>query len=289
MHLPTQLRENAQPLGSHQPFHLGGSVSGPFASRLEGEVVTGEFKNENRMLQTIGQLATETPGAIPVFERYGVDYCCGGSRTLEAACEDRGLPVETLRAELAAAAALSPVRFRDWTEAPLSELTAHIVRKYHAPFRADLPLILALLDKTERSNSGHAAALNALRRALRRFRQDFEVHMRTEEQILFTAIQRLEAAVAAGGTAPRATFGSFRNPVRMLEGEHEAQARDLLQIREIAGGYAVPPDADDNYRALVSQLQALERDVHEHLHLENNVLFPRAMRAEEAAGTSHGK
>ncbi len=244
---------------------------------------------ENRMFQTIGQLAAETPGAIPVFERFGVDYCCGGSRTLEAACQDRGLPVETLRAEIAAAAALSPVQSRDWTEAPLSELTAHIVRKYHNPFRADLPLILALLDTAARTNPGHAGTLAALKRVLRRFRQSFEFHMRTEEQVLFTAIQRLEAAVAAGDSAPRASFGSFQNPVRMLEGEHEAQARELLQIREITGQYVVPDGADDNYRALLNRLQALEREVHEHVHLENNVLFPRALGAESAAGSSHGK
>jgi len=238
------------------------------------------------MNQTIGQMATETPGAIPVFERYGVDYCCGGSRTLEAACEDRGLPVETLRAEIAAAAALSPVRFRDWTEAPLSELTTHIVRKYHNPFRADIPLILTLLDNAARSNPGQAEVLNAVKRVLRRFRQSFEMHMRTEEQVMFTAIQRLEAAVSAGESAPRATFGSFQNPVRMLEGEHEAQARELLEIRDITRGYRIPAGADDNYRALLNRLQAMEREVHEHLHLENNVLFPRALRAESAARPS---
>ena len=248
--------------------------------------MTDEFKKENRMGQTIGQMATDTPGAIPVFERYGVDFCCGGSRTLEAACEDRGLPVETLRAEIAAATALSPVQFRDWTEAPLSELTTHIVRKYHNPFRADLPLILALLDKAAQTNSRQAAVLTALKRVLRRFRQGFELHMRTEEQVFFTAVQRLEAAAVAGQSAPRATFGSLQNPVRMLEGEHEAQARELLEIREITGGYYTPPNVDDNYRALLNRLQAMERDVHEHLHLENNVLFPRALRAESSARPS---
>jgi len=287
MHNTTQLRGNTQPRGGQQRFGICAAPG--FASSVEGEVVTDEFKKENRMWQTIGQMATESPGAIPVLERYGVDYCCGGSRTLEAACQDRGLPVETLRAEIAAAAALSPVRFRDWTEAPLSELTTHIVRKYHTPFRADLPLILALLDQAARANPGHAEAQAALKRAVRRFRQDFELHMRTEEQVLFTAIQRLETAVAAGESAPRASFGSFRNPVRMLEGEHESVVRELMQIREITAGYAVPSDADDNYRALLSRLQALEREIHEHVHLENNVLFPRALGAEMAAGGSPGK
>jgi len=283
MHNSNQLRQTTQPRESRQPPSDVDSVRALFGPRPEGEVVTDAFKNENRLLQTIGQMATETPGAIPVFERYGVDYCCGGSRTLEAACEDRGLPVETLRAEIAAAAALSPVRFRDWTEAPLFELTTHIVRKYHNPFRADLPLILALLDQAARSNPRHAETLAALKRVLRRFRQSFELHMRTEEQVFFTAIQRLEAAVTAGASAPRASFGSLQNPVRMLEGEHEAQARELAEMREITTGYAVPADADDNYRALLSRLQAMEREVHEHLHLENNVLFPRALRAEAGA------
>jgi regulator of cell morphogenesis and NO signaling len=170
--------------------------------------------------------------------------------------------------------------------APLSDLTQHIVRKYHHPFRADLPLILALLDQAARSNPSRTEMLAALKRTLRRFRQGFEIHMRTEEQVFFTAIQRLEAALSAGEPAPPASFGSLQNPVRMLEGEHEARARELLEIREITGGYSIPSGVDDNYRALLNRLQAMERDVHEHLHLENNVLFPRALRAESAARPS---
>jgi regulator of cell morphogenesis and NO signaling len=146
-------------------------------------------------------------------------------------------------------------------------------------------LVLALLDNAVRTNPGHVAALTALKRVLRRFRQSFELHMRTEEQVFFTAIQRLEAAVTAGESAPRTSFGSLQNPVSMLEGEHETQARELIEIRELTGQYAVPDDADDNYRALLSRLQAMEREVHEHLHLENNVLFPRALRAESAASS----
>src|ERR1035438_10097336 len=112
MHTSNQLRQRTHPRGWQQPSRVGGGL---FVARHEGEAVTDEFKSENRMSQTIGQMATETPGAIPVFERYGVDYCCGGSRTLEAACRDRGLPVDTLRAEIAAAAALSPVRSEEHT------------------------------------------------------------------------------------------------------------------------------------------------------------------------------
>lgn len=261
---------------------------------LASDPPNNEQRPKDRLSKTIGQIAAELPAAIPVFERYGLDYCCGGARTLEAACEDRRLPVETLRAEIAAAAALSPVQSTapvqaiDWTGVPLAELCSFIVRMYHNRFRADLPLVMAMIDNARQTNPRYTQLLTVLRGTLRRFRAEFESHMRKEEQVLFPAIRQLEDAVHGETVAPRPSFGSFHNPVYLLESEHESLGAEIQQIRRITTDYAVAEAADDNYIALMLRLQALEMELHEHMHVENNVLFPRTIAMEQAAGlTKH--
>jgi regulator of cell morphogenesis and NO signaling len=220
-----------------------------------------------------------------VFERHGIDYCCGGEQTLEEACRKKGLDLAAVRQELEAATAVRETGERDWRTAPLRELIEHIVGTHHAYLRRELGPLNDRLAKVFRIyNERYGPTLIGLPEVFAGLRSELEMHMLKEERVLFPAIQNAEAAVAAGQPLPRAPFGSFSNPVSMMVHEHESAGQALAKIRAITGEFAIPDYACTTYRALMKGLEELEKDLHVHIHLENNVLFPRAMQLEGSAG-----
>ena len=169
----------------------------------------------------------------------------------------------------------------DWRSASLGELVQHILGRHHGYLRSELPLLEEMMAKVvEAHHVRHGASLLPLRRIFQHLKQELESHIKKEEGILFPAILKLETALAAGKGAPRPPFGSFSNPVRVMEQEHQSAGWALNEMREITGDYMYPPDACETYRALFRRLEALEADMHTHIHLENNILFPRAMELE---------
>ncbi len=221
--------------------------------------------------RTLGEIAAGNPGAVRVFEKHQLDYCCGGDRPIEQACREKGLSVKQLLREVEQAAATEPPQ--DWTGRSLAELIDHIVSTHHAYLKAELPALEARIAKVlEAHGAAHSSSLVPLGHTFADMKAELSAHMMKEEMILFPLIKQMEA-----GTH----YGSVSAPIRVMEYEHDSAATALREMRRLTSDYSLPPDACHTYRALFGGLRALEIDLHLHIHLENNILFPRAAELEE--------
>ena len=230
---------------------------------------------------TVRDIAANSLAAVRVFEKFGIDYCCGGKRPLGEVCREKGLDAAGLQEELHNAMTAPTLEGQNWAAAGLRELIAHITGTHHEYLRRELPAIQARLDKVYRVyNQRRGPTLVGLPHEYAALRTELEMHMRKEEAILFPAIAAYEAAVEAGAELPKMRFGAISNPIYMMEQEHEDAGRVLAQIRVITGDFDIPEYACVTYRALIAGLKDLEQDLHTHIHLENNVLFPRAEKLE---------
>jgi regulator of cell morphogenesis and NO signaling len=233
---------------------------------------------------TIRDLAAGIPGATRVFEKFGIDYCCGGHRTMADACREASLQVEDLTRLLEEAGRASqPGAERDWRKEPLTALTEYIIDKHHYYTRQELDRLEKLFDKVcSRHGENHPELFEA-QKAFYQLKEDLVPHMLKEEQVLFPYITRMEEAVSEGRAVSPSFFGAVRNPVRMMMTEHDT-AGDLLKLlRGITRGYTTPPDGCVSFQTLYQALAAFEADLHQHIHLENNILFPRAVEMEETS------
>lgn len=232
--------------------------------------------------QTVGEIAAASLGAVRVFEKYGIDYCCGGKVGLSEICEKKGLPTDSVIRDLEAALAGNNVD-RDWAAAPLRDLVNHIVVTHHDYLRQELPLLDARLAKVVAVHGDkEPELLPALLRTYRGLRDELEMHIHKEEAILFPVIVSYEQASQAGAPLPAPPFGTVRNPIRMMEHEHDSAGQALEAMRGMTSNYTLPAHACTTYRVVFEALKALEADLHIHIHLENNILFPRAAALEAA-------
>jgi regulator of cell morphogenesis and NO signaling len=232
--------------------------------------------------KTVGELALENPGATRVFEKLGIDYCCGGGQTLEQACQAAHLPIKQVADSLAAASqsASATAPARNWQAEPLSELLAHIRSTHHVYTREEIARLGPLFDKVCSVHGGNHPELLRLREIFASLAEELTTHLMKEEMVLFPYILRMEEAAVAKEPALPPPFGSVRNPVAMMRNEHDGAGNALRSMRQISDGYAAPPDACVSFRTLYQALAAFEADLHQHIHLENNVLFPRAIEME---------
>ncbi|MBI1752195.1 MAG: iron-sulfur cluster repair di-iron protein [Acidobacteria bacterium] len=226
----------------------------------------------------VGALVLARPETMRYLEGQGVDYCCGGHRSLREACEVAGRSPEEVLAGLAALGAGGAALARNWTEASLTELMAHIEATHHAYLRVELPRLDKLLEKVLNAHSGNHPELDEVFDLFQALSMDLMPHLLKEEQILFPFIRSMEA-----GAPAQACFGTVQSPIRVMESEHEAVGGLLVKLRAITDGYAVPADGCATFRALYEGFKELEADLHLHIFLENQVLHPRAT-AMEAAG-----
>jgi regulator of cell morphogenesis and NO signaling len=209
---------------------------------------------------TVGQIAAETPASVRVFETHGIDYCCGGKVGFAEACQARGLDPEKVRLEIEGAAAGNGNAGRDWRTAPLSELIDHIVETHHVYLKTNLPRIAEMLAKVMKA---HGSSVPAIAPVFAAMKEELDAHLMKEEMILFPMI--------------RNTGQGAVGPIRVMLAEHESAGDALSRLRSLTGGYVAPAGACNTWWALYFELAELERDLHQHIHLENNVLFPRAL------------
>jgi len=232
--------------------------------------------------KTVGELAAEHPAATRVFEKLGIDYCCGGGRTLEQACAAAGLPLEQAidslqRAEQAAPAAAE----RDWKSEPLADLIAYIKNTHHSYTREAIARLGPLFEKVCAVHGTNHAELTRMQTTFGGLGQELAAHLMKEEMVLFPYIVCMEEAVLEKSPVLPPPFGTVRNPIAMMVNEHDGAGSALAEMRLASNGYAAPPDACASYRALYQALGELEADLHQHIHLENNILFPRAVEMEQ--------
>ncbi len=230
---------------------------------------------------TLADVAATSPGAIRILEQHGLDYCCGGKQPLEQACLSKGLAPEQILREIDDASAMSTAD-RDWLTAPLDELVSHIVETHHAYLKLDLPVLEARIEKVITVHgSRDPQKLPRLAAVFSGLRQELEMHLHKEEAILFPFIVQYGRAESRNQPTPPVPFGSIANPIRAMEHEHADAGGALQEIRDLTGGYNPPAYACSTVRALYDGLKALEKDLHVHIHLENNILFPRAIALEK--------
>lgn len=212
---------------------------------------------------TLADLATTHPAAARVFYRHRLDFCCGGRRPLSDVCTERGLDSAAVIAAIEAEERL-PDDNQHWDVRPLTELMAFIVNTYHRRLRESLPELIRMATKVEMRHADKASCPRGLAAHLIAMHESMLEHLAKEEQVLFPLIANGQGRVAAG-------------PVHVMEMEHEEHARALQTLRRLTTDFAPPADACVTWRALYLGLQQLEEELMLHVHLENNVLFRRAL------------
>ena len=232
---------------------------------------------------TISEIAAGSLAAVRVFEKYGIDYCCGGKQPVEQACAALGLDSESVQRDLDAALAGPASNDTEWNKARLSDLIRHIVSTHHAYLKQELPNLAQRLGKVMKVyGEQDRDTLTTLPAIFSRLASELDMHLHKEEMILFPYIERAEAQLLAGRPLPPVPFGSVANPIAMMEHEHDDAGEALGAMRALTRDYAIPECACVTYRSLLNGLRELEADLHLHIHLENNILFPRALALEGA-------
>lgn len=218
---------------------------------------------------TLGSLVAQNPIRSQVFEKWGLDYCCGGRRSLEEACSEKQLDVVTITHEIRLCDRREvETSEADWMTVPLSQLVTHIVQTHHAYLYAELSPLAQLLEKVARVHGKAHPELKELQTVFTDFKAEVNNHLIQEETLLFPLIQALEAHAGSPST-------TLQPLIESLHSEHDTVGQALSKMREITENYAVPDSACNSYRALFSRLLVLESDLHLHIHKENNILFPR--------------
>jgi len=229
--------------------------------------------------KSVRELALEVPAATRVFEKLGIDYCCGGEQSLADACAIADVKFEDVLLELTKASQAQKEDLSFQT-ATLEELIYHVVGKHHSLTRLEIGRLNALLEKVCTAHGENHPELFKINLLFRELAADLENHMMKEERVLFPYVIRMEAGAKQHVPLFRPPFGTVANPVRMLMLEHDRAGELLKEIRVLSSNYVPPSDGCLSYQTLYTSLEALEKDLHQHIHLENNILFPRAVELE---------
>ena len=231
---------------------------------------------------TVRQVAVEVPQSTRLFEKLKIDYCCGGNRSLTEACDSAGLEVDEVLGMLETS--IQQVESENLTmefqTLSINDLIEHIVSTHHVFTKDELARLDLLLKKVIAAHGENHPELRAVDELFERLSADLMPHMFKEERVLFPYISALAHADASYTPPPFAPFGTVKNPVRMMMMEHDVAGEILREIRKVTSDYTTPADGCISYRTLYEALEALEKDLHQHIHLENNILFPRAVELE---------
>ena len=232
--------------------------------------------------RTVGELAVEMPDSIRVFEEWKIDYCCGGRMPLADACAAAGKTVAAFMAALDGVATVDSTR--DWKRESLAAIAEGIVGMYHDYTREELKTLTPLAAKVLGVHGSRHSELEHVVDLIDGLASDMLPHMLKEEQVLFPYVVEMESSAREKRPAPTPFFGTVKNPVRMMMLEHDAVGELLVQLRRVTNEYVPPQDACFSYRELYRRLSVFESRTHEHIHIENNLFFPRAVDLEERAG-----
>lgn len=230
--------------------------------------------------QTVRDIALENPASIRVFEQFGIDYCCGGRKPLAEACAAKSLAVDDVIAALERAFAGSAPAANDWATKPLGTLAKHIVDTHHAYTRQELPRLAQLAARVVQRHGTDKPELLQIQSKLAEFTEDMLQHCAKEEVVLFPHITKLERAIADGSEKPHGCFGTVANPIAMMTKEHDSAGEIFADLRTLSKDYTPPAGACPTFHAFYDGLREYEQDLHQHIHLENNILFPRAVAME---------
>lgn len=236
------------------------------------------FRTETR----VNEIALSNPGARRVLEDAGVDYCCGGGKSLQDACLHAGVTADEILNRLRQNTGLATPAEKDWTSAPLPELTRHIRERHHQYVRDSIPRVRALLAKILEKHGAKHREIGEIEKLFGDVAREMTSHMQKEEQILFPHIDALERSADGSGSVEPPFFQTVRNPIHAMMQEHDVAGELVRQIRRTSHDYKAPADTCTSHQAAYQELKQFEEDLHLHVHLENNILFPRAVELETA-------
>ncbi|RYZ24547.1 MAG: iron-sulfur cluster repair di-iron protein [Chitinophagaceae bacterium] len=231
--------------------------------------------------ETIGEIAAKDLRKAEVFRKYGIDFCCGGNKSLKQTCAEKGLDLAAVEAELdqAAQTGAPAENFDRWDPAFLAD---YIYNKHHRYYYDEAPVIADLLKKVAGHHGSTFPQFEKLQQTFDILSCELSGHFAKEEKVLFPFIKTLVQAEASGDRAPLRLQFELREPVQMMEADHEAAGGLLEEIRRITNGYTPPEGACNSITLLYTKLKNLEADLHQHIHLENNLLFPKALQLERS-------
>ena len=231
--------------------------------------------------ETLGQLAAKDLRKAEIFKKYGLDFCCGGKKTVKEACAEKGLDVTRIEQELQQPDKIPagrPLPYNDWSPDFLAD---YIVNTHHSYVRKTLPDLMTYSNKVAGVHGQLHPELIPIHNLVSEINAELNAHMMKEERVLFPYIKQLVAASTNNQAPQAAHFGTVQNPINMMEMEHEMVGKNFEEIRTLSNNYALPEDACASYSLLFKMLDEFEDDLHTHIHLENNILFPKALEIEK--------
>lgn len=231
--------------------------------------------------QTIGEMAATDFRKAEVFRKYGLDFCCRGKNTLEEACDRKGVDTAQVAAELEAIDNHVPQSDQNFTDWEADKLADYIVNTHHKYVTDSHPILHEFTAKVARVHGDKHPELLEVAHYFHEIAEELELHMQKEEHILFPYIKQLYKAKKAGVEIGRPPFGTIQNPIAMMEAEHISAGNITEKLKEITSDFTPPTDACNTYRVLYAKLDEYEKDLHKHIHLENNILFPMAIELEK--------
>ncbi|PWN62744.1 iron-sulfur cluster repair di-iron protein [Chryseobacterium viscerum] len=234
----------------------------------------------NTRTDFIGNMVAEDFRTAAIFKRHGIDFCCKGGRTIEEACSNKKLPPEKIYEELEALPKNegASIDFNSW---PLDLLADYIEKTHHRYVEEKTPVLQAFLEKLCKVHGERHPELFEINTLFNESAHDLAAHMKKEELILFPFVRNMMKTKISGGSLQQPVFGTVENPVHMMQHEHTVEGDRFRKIAEITDEYLPPADACNTYKVAFAMLQDFENDLHKHIHLENNILFPKAIRLEK--------
>lgn len=234
----------------------------------------------NTRTDLIGEMVAEDFRTAAVFKKYGIDFCCRGGRTIEDACKDKTVDAETIYNELENIPNQSNnnIDFKSW---PLDLLVEYVEKTHHAYVEEKIPVLLAFLDKLCKVHGERHPELFEINKLFNETAQELSAHLKKEELILFPFIKKMANAKRKGSTIEAPAFGTIENPVHMMEHEHTTEGDRVAKISALSNQYTPPADGCNTYKVAYAMLQEFENDLHTHIHIENNILFPKSIELEK--------
>lgn len=237
---------------------------------------------QNLSTKTVREIALEMPITTKIFEEFKIDYCCGGRKPFIEACQNVGANPEIVMQKIEDVIESNEYKEFEWlAESTLIDLIAYIIETHHTFTRDEIFNLTPLMAKVSNRHGENHQELLELEKVFNELCDDLGPHLDKEEQVLFPFIEKLERAITKSISFPFSCFGTVNNPVRMMMMEHDTAGDLLKKMREITNDYTLPEGACMSYTALFNRLEAFEKDLHQHIHLENNLLFPKAIELEE--------
>ncbi|MFD2824000.1 iron-sulfur cluster repair di-iron protein [Lacinutrix iliipiscaria] len=229
----------------------------------------------------IGQYVADDYRTAAIFSKHQIDFCCNGNRTIEDACEKKGIDSNIIMEELETVINSSTSQSIDYKSWPLDLLAEYIEKKHHRYVEEKIPVLNQFLNKLCRVHGGRHPELLKINDLFTASAGELTAHMKKEELMLFPFIKRMVKAKLENGALQSPQFGTVENPIAMMMQEHDNEGERFRKIAELTNNYNPPADACNTYKVTYAMLEEFEKDLHLHIHLENNILFPEAIKLEQ--------